>query len=136
MAALKLVIREGERLLHSGELAGPLELGRQRKDEPAPSAGLPCPFLPGSPARLLLASTTENNVGRQHVLLEPLDSGAVRVHNGSRIALPHDQGSIGPGTSAELTPPFTLRVSSRSISVLPPGALDSAEEAGVYTLDE
>src|SRR5207237_1149042 len=78
MTVPKLVIRDADRLLHSGELAGPLELGRQRKDEPSPSAAVPCPFLPGSPARLLLAPTTENNVGRQHVLLEPLDSARVR----------------------------------------------------------
>ncbi len=94
MSTLKLVIRDTDHLLHSGELAGPLELGRQRKDEPSPSAAVPCPFLPGAPARLLLAPTTENNIGRQHVLLEPLDSGNVRVHNGSQIALAHDHGSI------------------------------------------
>src|SRR4051794_38671404 len=117
MAAFKLVIREGDHLLYSGELAGPLELGRQRKDEPAPSAAMPCPLLPGSPARLLLAPTTENNVGRHHVLLEPLPAGVVRVHNGSRIALPHDHGRIAPGKSAELIPPFTLKVASRAISV-------------------
>jgi adenylate cyclase len=135
MTALKLVIREADRLLHSGELIGSLELGRQRKDEPAPSTEVPCPLLPGDPARLLLAPTTENNVGRQHVLLEPLESGSVRVHNGSRIALPHDHGSISPGKTVELTPPFTLKVSSRSISILPPGD-DSAEEHGVHALDE
>ncbi len=136
MSALKLVIRDADRLLYNGELAGSLELGRQRKDEPSPSAAVPCPFLPGSPARLLLAPTTENNVGRQHVLLEPLDSGNVRVHNGSQIALTHDHGSIAPGKSAELAPPFTLKISTRSISILPPGADDSAEEHGVHGLDE
>ncbi len=122
MSALKLVIRDADHLLHSGDLSGPLELGRQRKGEPPPSAAVPCPLLVGdasTPARLIIAPTNENNVGRQHVLLEPLHSGAVRVHNGSQIALPHDNGSIAPGKSAELTPPFTLKVSSRSIKVLP-----------------
>ena len=116
MAAFKLVIREGDRLLHSGELASPLELGRQRKDEPAPSAALPCPFLPGSPARLLLAPTTENNVGRQHVFLEPLPVGLVRVRNGSQIAVLHDHGSIAPGQSAELALPPSPSRSRRAPS--------------------
>src|SRR4051794_1827979 len=108
MTALKLVIRDVESLLHTGQLTGALEVGRQRKDEPSPSAGDPCPLIPGSPTRLLIASTSESNVGRQHVLLEPLPSGNVRVHNGSQILLPHDNGNIAPGQSAELTPAFTL----------------------------
>src|SRR5438128_720598 len=114
MPGFRLLIRENDSPLHSSLVSGPLELGRQRKDEPAPSPALPYPLLAGTadtPDRLIIAPTDENNVGRQHVLLEPLDSGSVRVHNGSQIPLPHDHGSIAPGAAAELAPPFTLKVS-------------------------
>ena len=49
-----------------------------------------CPILPADngPARLLVAPNEEKNIGRQHVFLEPLPQGKVRVGNRSGVPLP------------------------------------------------
>src|SRR5262245_55035501 len=85
MAGLKLRVVEGDTLVREDELAGPLELGRQRQEELAHDLYALLPATPTTTARLLLAKQQEGNVSRQHVLLEPLPSGTVRVSNRSQI---------------------------------------------------
>src|SRR4051794_20712000 len=101
MAGVTLRILEGDRPVRDADLAAPLELGRQRQDELAHDLYAPLP-APSGPARLLVARQSEGNVSRQHVLLEPLPSGVVRVSNRSQIPLPTGDGSaIEPGSGRE-----------------------------------
>ena len=135
---LQLLVHEGDALRLQTDFTAPLELGRQRAGEPEPSAQTPCPLLPASasgPARLIVAGTSESNVSRQHALLEPLPSGLVRVHNLTRVSLTHDHGSLAPGTTAELPPPFSLMLPPRRVSVVA-AAHDSIDVYGVKGLDE
>jgi WD40 repeat protein len=138
MPPIQLLVHEGDARRLQTELTGPLELGRQRSSEPEPSAETPCPLLPATssgPARLIIAGNRESNVSRQHALLEPLPSGLVRVHNLTQVPLVHDHGSLAPGTTADFTPPFSLDLLPRRISVVP-AAQDSADEHGVKGLEE
>src|SRR5262245_2921775 len=112
---LRLEIVEGGRVVHACELAGPVELGRQRTGAPEPFALLP--VSAGGPARLLVARQPEGDVSRQHALLEPADAGA-RVRNLTRVPLLLELGApIPPGAAAELTPPFTLLLGPRAVRV-------------------
>jgi adenylate cyclase len=132
---LKLQVYERDRLAFEASLLSVFELGRQRAGEPDPYALLAATAT--APARLILALQQEkDNVSRQHLLLEPLSSGAVRVHNGSQIPLPYGPspaGKVAPSGSIELTPPFQLSLPPRSIAI---SRSDSVDEHGVQGLDE
>src|SRR5437667_8521468 len=86
---LNLEIIENGQPVFTTEVAGPVELGRQRTGEPdpytllAPAAG---------PARLLVARQPEGNVSRQHALLDLTAEGTVRVANLTRVPLEFDSG--------------------------------------------
>lgn len=116
-------------------LDGPLELGRQKTGEPGPFQLLPAGE--GTPARLIIAPQQfKDNISRRHLTLVPLPSGRVHASNHSQAPLgcpERDEGAIPPGTSAELTPPFSLSLPSRSISVRAAG---SDAHPGLYSLDE
>ena len=91
------------------------------------------PASPGAPARLLVASNEERNIGRQHLLLEPLPTG-FRVHNRSRVPLPRGDGAtIAADSSAEFAAPFSLLLPGRILLVR---AADSVDEFGVQGLDQ
>ncbi len=130
----QLRLIEGDRTAAEGRLGGPLELGRQQPGEPQPYAWLPADG--SAPARLIVARQDErDNISRRHVLLEPLPPGAVRVTNRSKAPLPCPAapgGAIAAGAAAELVPPFSLSLPGRVVAV---GASDSAEEAGLHSLD-
>ena len=133
-ASLKLFVQENDCTVVEVALGEPLEIGRQRADE----VRHPLPFLlpasPAGPARLLIASNEEKNIGRQHLLLEPLPGGSVRIHNRSPVPLPRGDGvPLPPSASAELTAPFSLILSGRSLLV---SAGDSIDEFGVQGLDQ
>src|SRR5436309_574639 len=112
MPALRLLVRENDLIRHSGDLASPLELGRQRQDELTYDLYALLPSASG-PALLLVAHQSEGNVSRQHVLFEPLPSGAVRVSNRNQIALPTGDGpALPPRSGREFSPPFRLLLAS------------------------
>jgi adenylate cyclase len=115
-------------------LAGLLEVGRQRDGEPLPYQLLPA--TADSPQRLIIAPAQEKeNVSRQHLLLEPLPSGSVRVLNRSQIPLEMvDRPSIAAGTGVELLPPFSLRFPPRALLVTREESV--AVEASVEGLDQ
>jgi len=107
--SLILRILEGGALGFEVELSTPLEAGRQRAGEPEPYTLLPA--TPTTPRRLILARRGEGNCSRQHLRLEPLPGGAVRVVNDSKILLPligATPASLEPGAQAELNPPCML----------------------------
>src|SRR5436309_15765682 len=106
--SLRLRILEQDTAVFETPLAEPLELGRQRQHDLAHDLYALLPSASG-PARLLVARQSEGNVSRQHVLLEPLPSGGVRVSIRSQIPLPTGDGTaLPPGSGRELSPPFRL----------------------------
>lgn len=118
---LILQVTEREIPVFETDLVEPLELGRQRINEPA--AYQLVPAAEGHPARLVIAPHAESeNISRRHVVLQPLPTRAVRIHNRSKvnitIATP-SRGNIPSGGSADLAPPFTLAFSAREIRVMP-----------------
>jgi adenylate cyclase len=129
----KLSILEGNALTLEVTMTGPLELGRQRGGEPDPYVLLPP--TDKAPARLIVARQTESNVSRQHLLLQPLSTGAIQVNNRSKLPVPQADGgpAIPADDSAELTPPFNLSLEGRTIRVAP---ADSVDEHGVQGLAE
>jgi hypothetical protein len=76
------------------------------------------------------------NISRRHALLELLPSGRVRLTNHSNAPLTCTAapgGSLAPGATAELVPPFSLSLPGRTIAVGAPG---SDEQVGLHSLDE
>jgi adenylate cyclase len=134
--SLKLLIRENDRTTFETPLAAPLVLGRQQAEDVKHGLG-PCTLIPAhgsEPARLIVVPNDKKNVGRRHLFLEPLPTGTVRVSNGSQVPVPRSDGPpIPAGASVELTPPFTLLLSGRSISIVDG---DSFDEHGVRGLDD
>ena len=82
--SLKLRILGHDGRSHTLDLAGSLELGRQREGEPEPYRSVPATSQ--NSARLIIAAANEkDNISRQHALLEPLPSGNVRVSNRRQV---------------------------------------------------
>jgi adenylate cyclase len=135
MTPLRLSVLEHGQSIFGISLTGPIEAGRQRDGEPAPYHLLP--GAGGVPQRLVLAPAQEKeNVSRQHLLLEPLPSGQVRVKNLSQIALQvAGRPSIPASSSVELPPPFSLRLPPRTLLVAREEAIP-AGEADVEGLSE
>ncbi len=128
---LQVLVLGPDALEFRADLTAALEVGRQRVGEPEPYALLPSG---GGAARLVVARQQESNVSRQHLLLEPLPSGPVRVRNCSQLPVPRAAGgAIPPGGSADLEPPFSLALGARTVTV---GPADSADEFGLHGLGE
>jgi adenylate cyclase len=113
--ALRLNIRvyEDRQLAWSDDFEGPGELGRQERGEAGPFA---CLQRPGR-WRLVVARSDENDVGRRHVLLEPLPGSKVRLRNGSTgqpIRLLDGQ-EVPPGASCELALPMVLTLGRKAV---------------------
>jgi adenylate cyclase len=129
---LKLRILIGDHPAFEIGLTDPLLLGRQRKGDPGPYTLLPA--TAADPARVVIASATEENCSRQHVLLQPQPDGLVRVINGSRMPLARGDGGapLPADAQADLPVPFSLLVGPRTLVV---GHADSADEFGVQALE-
>src|SRR5262249_48964006 len=70
-----------------------LEVGRQRRA----SEALYVPLTsPEGAVRLVVAETTEDNVGRQHAEIEPLDNDRARITNLSLVQPIYFEGPTGP----------------------------------------
>lgn len=115
------------------DLAGPLEIGRQRAGEAGPYQLLPAGD--NAPARLIIAQQHDkDDVSRRHLTLTPLPDGRVRVSNHSQAPLDcGDRDPLQPRADADLQPPFTLTLAGRTLSVQP---ADSGDLHGVHSLDE
>ncbi len=118
-------------------LDAPVEVGRQtveekdKKQEPYTIIAA----TSTSRTRLIIAANAEtHNFSREHLSLEPLPSGLVRVKNKSKSPLDCVSGqSIPAGASADLEPPFSLSLPPRRLDV---GKGDSSDEAEVHSLDQ
>jgi adenylate cyclase len=132
--AVTLSVLENGKVAFEAELASPLEVGRQRSGEPGPYAMLPATAT--SARRLVLARQDEGNCSRQHLRLEPLPGGAVRIANGSQIPLSLAGTAVAvipPGSAMDLTPPFSVLLPPRTLTV---GTPDSADEHDIHALME
>jgi adenylate cyclase len=114
---LPLRIYEKGALAFSTEIAGPLEVGRQKAGERGPfqleqASGT-------SPARLVIAAAANAGVSRRHALIRPVPGERVHVQNvseGMPIVVA-DRAPIAPGTAAELGLPATLTFGATSLRV-------------------
>jgi adenylate cyclase len=131
--SFKLWVLENDRSAFEAPLTDPLELGRQRAGEPDPYALLPA--TDKTPARLIVARQSDSNISRQHLLLQPLLTGLVRVSNRSQLPLPQAESgpTVPPGGTADLVPPFSLLLEGRLVRIVP---ADSVDEHGVQGLAE
>jgi adenylate cyclase len=128
---MKLRISEDARSFEADLTAAGVELGRQQEKEPGPYTVL---TAPGQLPRVVIAWNPEVDAfSRQHLRLEPLPGGRVRVTNlSSNFPIPLAEGPslILPGAAAELTPPFSLPLEGRTVTVRP----DPAGDAGLQRL--
>jgi adenylate cyclase len=114
-------VYERGQMLHQGECAGPIELGRMGH----PGEALYSTHSDHGPvARVVIAGPTEDRVSRRHAYVEELRPGAVRVVNRSRkapIGLP-DGRVLEPGQQCELALPAVLALGNKSIRIQEVGA--------------
>jgi adenylate cyclase len=132
-AGLKLWLLDPNRTPLEWMLPTALEIGRQRLGEPEPYSLVPA--IGESAARLIVARQTDSNVSPQHLLLQPLPEGLVRVSNRSQLPLPRAEGgpAVPAGAVVELAPPFEFALEGRTIRVV---TADSVDEHGVQGLAE
>jgi adenylate cyclase len=127
---LEFLVYENQRLVHSAELTGTVQLGRQREGgEPVfvPRAG-------PDGTRLVIARREENRVGKTHARIEPLEDGRVRLSNGSGVQpIRLSSGNtLAPLMSCELTLPVVLGLGSKVVRIQPlsePIPVQGLEEA-------
>jgi adenylate cyclase len=108
----QLRVYDRQALVHTEEVAGPLELGRQDEGETGPFSDRPA----GSGRRLIIANREERSISRHHVLLEPLDPSRARVSNlSTSLSLRLGDGrELRPRASCEETLPVTFTLGRRT----------------------
>ena len=90
--AFRVTIFEGIRQVFEQEIAGVIELGRQRKEEP----GVLTVQQTADGTRIVVAELTDTSVSRQQVRIEPRDDGNFTIKN------------MGTNGSIQLKPPRVL----------------------------
>ena len=113
----------------STTVSGPIELGRQRQGEPEPY----CQRSTSDGHRLILAALRETTVSRQHVLLEPLTDGKIRIKNCSargRVTVEF-HGQLKPGDTCTAEFPVSVKVARKRILHLESTPPDDAEFAAL-----
>ncbi|GIW82931.1 MAG: hypothetical protein KatS3mg105_4738 [Gemmatales bacterium] len=128
-------VYEAHRLIFAGEVAFPLEIGRQRSvDE---ELFVVKPTSDGW-NRLVIAKLDEVNVSRAHVHITETEDGAIQIENKSTmqpVTLP--QGPLAAQTSVQLKLPVEMIVGKKTIRLLGRGR-EEVEEPGsgsVHSLD-
>jgi adenylate cyclase len=104
--------RQRQRVLAT-TLDRPLDIGRQRDGEPAPTVRLERT----DHARVILAPIDDVEVSRSHIEIAPAADGKVRIKNLSRslpIRVPPDQ-SLAPGETHFATPPVLVQFGSPGV---------------------
>ena len=114
----QLRIYEHQRLVHTADGTGTIELGRQAVGEPGPFGEV----RDSSVRRLVIARLDEDTVSRKHVRIEQLAEGRVRVANlSTKLPVQVGGGSeVPPGASVEVALPAVLTVGRRTIRITPP----------------
>jgi len=112
---LHIRVYDGKDLAFSGELDGPVELGRQCDRKEGVYSSRP----EGGRWRVVIAGLDEDAVSRKHTLLVPVSDGRVRLTNTSSIiplALPCGR-ELEPGQSGEVDLPIVLAIGRRTVRV-------------------
>jgi adenylate cyclase len=112
-ARLQLRFFENKELACTQELAGPVEMGRQREGEEGPYAAK----REAGRWRIVIARRDEQAVPRQYVLAEPLAGGRVRLTNLSKnvsLRLP-DGAELAHQAHSELSLPLVLPLGQTTI---------------------
>jgi adenylate cyclase len=98
------------------EFAGPVEVGRQRRASETLYSTYPATE---GRSRLVVARTSEDNVGRQHALIEPLAGERVRVTNLSSVQPIYFETPLGPplapGEHREVGLPQLIRLGTARV---------------------
>jgi adenylate cyclase len=128
---LQLRIYENEKLVYVHELTEAIELGRQDKSDPEPFRVKPSKL---GRSRLIVARHDEQTISRQHVLVEPIAGGKIRLTNLSEkrpIQAP-DIGALGYKEYRELPPPLVFALDKLALRI------QAAEEGevSIQGLDE
>src|SRR5581483_10851570 len=114
---LTIRVYEGDQLVCTTEVAGPVELGRQSTREEEVYAQKR-PSNTSSP-RLVIAHLHEDTVSRKHVLIEPLSDGRLRLTNVSDIRpirMP-DGTALRPKASCEVPVPAVFTIGAKTIRI-------------------
>ena len=114
-APWQLRIYEQQRLVHTAEGTGTVELGRQAVGEPGPFAEV----RDSGVRRVVIARLDEDTVSRKHVRLEPLADGRLRLTNLSqKLPVLLGTGSeAAPGMAIELGIPAMMVIGRRTIRI-------------------
>jgi adenylate cyclase len=116
-AQWQLRVYDRQRLIHSADVNGPVELGRQSEGEEGPFAQR----RDGTTSRVVIARLDEDAVSRKHLLVEPLTDGRVRLSNLSRkrpVRL-SDGSEVAPGATAELPLPAVVELGRKTVRLQP-----------------
>jgi adenylate cyclase len=121
---LQVLVYENRQLKESAEFDGPVELGRQRdRDE-----GLFSRKRETNAWRWVIARRDETTIGRNQMILSPMENGRIRVTNGSDKQSIRflDRPDLQPGACCEATLPVVFILgATRTVRVQLPGAVQS-----------
>ena len=129
-SAWQIRVYEQQKLVHTADLTGPTELGRQTAAEET----LYSHHLVSGRQRLVIAPKDEKSISRQHVLIEPQAEGGFRVTNLSAersigLADGHD---LRPKAECSMSGDVLLTLGKRSIRLQE----TRAQEPPLQGLDE
>lgn len=133
--AFRITIFEGIRQVFQQEIVGPVELGRQRKDEPGPFSSQPA----ADSTRIVVAELTETSVSRQQVRIEPRPDGNFLVKNlGTSGPLQLKPArALDPGQSWVCVSTIRIQMGTRLVCIeLVPviSESDEGDDAGILSL--
>ncbi len=115
MISPRLLIHDGQRLVCSLDLSGPVELGRQRKNDEGPYSRSVLP----QGTRVVIANRNDVCVSRNQLRVEAIEDRRVALTNLSgnlAIALA-DGRRLRPGSHHECALPVSLQIGGRTISI-------------------
>jgi adenylate cyclase len=114
----QIVVYDRQEVVHTGAFDGPIELGRQgREDE---TLFKRVPLAQGH--RLVIAGRDEDSVSRKHARIEPVDAGRLRLRNLSEkvpIRL-SDSREVKPGEALVIDMPACLFLGRRTVRIQEP----------------
>lgn len=111
---LEIRVFEKEEQVFSGDLAGPIDIGRQRDGEVPPYSIL----RTGTSSRLIIANSNEDNVSREAARLSPTRSGVLIKNLSRKISVVLSDGTaLAPHATREMSLPVALHIAGRTLRV-------------------
>lgn len=111
----KVKIYDRRRLVFTTDLDRPLELGRQRSEEPSPF----CRLAATPAARVIIAALHESSVSRRHLRIEPCGGDRASVANVSSkgYVVLNSVDRIAAGESRDVPLPILLDLGERAVRI-------------------